>query len=121
MFDGGGGTGVLVTGGTLGVLVGGGGGAGVLVGGTGAGVLVGGGAGAPTATKLAASQYMSLCLLAKSGLVRIKTVMVLSWATASTVISPQRSIWLLIEPSPDQTTLPEKGSQLPVGSIPIRR
>ena len=54
-------------------------------------VFVGGcavGAEAEMATKLALSQYMSLCLLENSGLVRINTVIILPWALPSTLTCP---------------------------------
>lgn len=62
--------------------------AGVLV--VGAAVGLGGAVGGAgvTASSPALSQYMSLCLLAKSGFVRMKTVMMLFSAVASSVINP---------------------------------
>ncbi len=75
----------------------------------------------PTATRLALSQYISLCLLAKSGFVRIKTVRTSFWATASMLICPHWSITLDMEASPDQIISAEAGSQFPVGSMPTRK
>jgi hypothetical protein len=61
-----------------------------------------------------------LCLLAKSGVVRVKTVMVLPWATASTLIQPQRSMTWAMDASGDQTMVPAPEFQFPVGSMPTR-
>ena len=113
-------SGVLVASGVsvaIGVLVGG---AGVGVGAT---VEVGAivGVAGSAASRLALSQYISLCLLAKSGFVRMKTVIVLFSAVASNDIQPHWSMTPDIGASPDQTTVGALGFQLPVGSIPIWR
>ena len=70
------------------------------------------------ATRLALSQYMSLCLFANSGLVRINTVIILSWALPSTLTCPHWSIMPDIGASADQMTSGEPAFQKPVGSIP---
>ena len=70
------------------------------------------------ATRVALSQYMSLCLLANSGLVRINTVIILPWALPSTFICPHWSIMLDIGASADQMTSGEPAFQKPFGSIP---